>query len=152
MGVAVKFNETGASCSSSNYLGLPFLLFHDGKKKVPEVIENSPTAAIKFAALGVKSLLWACTISSHFFCHVVIIGYAVKDSPPALLKCCANDTPVCSQFVTVPPVLDCHGPLHTYLLLKESFIICLSNSYSKVHGKLAVRACEVGQLHFSEKR
>src|SRR5271167_3295429 len=56
---------------------------------------------------------------------------------------------VCSQSVTVPPVLDRNGPFAHLLFLREKLHhLPIKLIFSKVHGKLAVRVCKVGQLHF----
>ena len=140
----VNFNEISASYSSSTYLWCIFFTLST-TKMVPRSDREFPTAGIKFAAL-VSSGLHQTLVT--LFRYVVIISYAVKDSPPEFLKCCANDTH------SLQPVCNCATSLGSpwafayLLLLKESFIICLSHSYSKIYGKLAVRVCKVGQLHF----
>jgi hypothetical protein len=140
--MAAKFSETSASLPPQrffNYLGS----FTFQRRKW---CQNSPRLESSSPPQGAKPCRGLHQTLVTLFHHVVILAKQLRNSPPAP-ECC-NGThspqPVCDSATS----LGLQWVFALLLLLKETLHQFLSNPYSKVHGKLAVRVCEVGQLHF----
>src|ERR1700730_895948 len=109
--MAAKFSETSASLPPQRFQ-LPWFVYFSTAKMVSEVTENSPRLESSSPPQGAKPCRGLHQTLVTLFRHVVILAKQLRNSPPAP-ECCKRHT-VRSQSVTLPPVLDCNGSLHSY--------------------------------------